>query len=105
MLAKLVNNYLTLRKEQNHDEVMKMMSNNIVIDSQKDGIFKGRGEVYRYFNECSVPSGTWNEPSYINYNTVEVTGTVNFLFFSFDVRGIFYFDEDNKIEKIIIRKL
>jgi len=105
MLPVLVNRYLHFRKEGNVEELMKLLSDKIVIDSQRDGVFTGRGEVYRYYQEYSVPNGTWEEPQYINYNTIEVNGTVKFFLFSFKVRGVFYFDGDNKIEKIIIRKI
>ena len=101
----LVNSYLELRKNNRVNELVNMCSDNIVIDSERDGLFRGRDEVTKYYTDNKAVKGDWDKPYQTDTRTVVVTGRVYFLFLTFNIKATFDFNVIGKIIKITIRRL
>lgn len=104
MLAKLVEQYLHYRSTNNLPKLIALLSDNIVIESERDGVHSGKKEASKYYQEIKA-SGKWEQPVQTAYNEVEVKGSVYVLFLTFGVKATFTFDDDNLIEKIVIKRV
>ena len=97
--------YLELRKENRVTDLVNMCSDNIVIDSERDGIFRGKEEVTGYYTDNKAVKGDWDQPYQTDTRTVVVTGRVYFLFLTFHIKATFDYNVIGKIVKITIRRL
>ena len=97
--------YLERRKNNRVIELVNMCSDNIVIDSERDGIFRGKEEVTKYYTDNKAVKGDWDQPYQTDTRTVVVTGRVYFLFLTFNIKATFDYNVIGKIVKITIRRL
>jgi hypothetical protein len=103
----LVKSYMQLRIDGKINNLLDLLTDNIVLVSERDGEFIGKQKVKAYL-EKTKPSGTWAEPrlslSQPEGVTIVVPGQVTFLFMTFDVIASFSVVQGLKISKIEIKR-
>mmetsp|Transcript_7599 Transcript_7599/g.21655 ORF Transcript_7599/g.21655 Transcript_7599/m.21655 type:complete len:107 (-) Transcript_7599:2013-2333(-) len=90
--------YLKLRQACNHEELLKLVSDGITVESSRDGTHKGLDAFKQYLQNVK-PSGDWGEPEPVG-NKVLVKGKVKILFVNVGVGSWFTFTHDGNIEHI-----
>lgn len=102
-LTKTVKEYGKHRLASDFESIFKLCSENITIESERDGKFVGKEQVLNYFEKVS-PQGSWQEPRALSSTCVAVQGTVSVLFINVSVVAYYEFDSSGKIKKVQIKR-
>jgi len=95
--------YMQRRLAEDVEGVLELCADSIVIDNVRDGRHEGKEAVRKYLTDIK-PMGTWtDEPTVVN-DKICISGVVRILFMNWDVTGYVTFNEDNKIEQLILRR-
>jgi hypothetical protein len=100
-MTELVNKYIELRMAKKNVELVALLTDNIVIDSNGTE-YSGKPAVLQYFND-NPPEGEW-QPAEDSENGVIVNGKVERMWMWWDVRATFTLSDD-KITNIVIARV
>ncbi len=71
-----------------------------MIDSEKDGVFRGQSEVRRYLEKVAF-QGEWQNPFWSKEDgAVRVNGLVRLMGMDIKAKILVNFDQNNRIEKV-----
>jgi len=90
--------YFEYRMKGKNEEILHLVTDDIFLESERDGKYRGKEEFKRYLNEIK-PTGAWGEPV-AKEETVVIPGTVRYLMMNWNVLGTCTFDENNLINEI-----
>lgn len=99
----LTKQYYDARLEGNIEKCLTFVSDDIYLDSERNGKFRGKIEFEKYLKDHPF-EGTWGQP-YMESLHVRIDGKVKMFFISVGVKFIVYFDNCGKISKAFIRKI
>eukprot|EP01101_Sappina_pedata_P000118 TRINITY_DN10118_c0_g1_i1.p2 TRINITY_DN10118_c0_g1~~TRINITY_DN10118_c0_g1_i1.p2 ORF type:complete len:122 (+),score=67.97 TRINITY_DN10118_c0_g1_i1:43-366(+) len=103
--SEIVKNYMSSRISKNNEQVVSLVADNITLVSSKDGTYEGKEAFAQYIDKVD-PSGTFDEePTLQEDGSYILKGKVRFLLMDWNVRVIFFFNADDKIEKIDIARV
>ena len=94
--------YLQYRQQGDIEACLGLMSENVVLVSEKDGQFQGKKELRKYL-EKNPFQGKWSQP-YMSPtdNMFRVDGTVKILFMSIKVRISVKLNSSGEIEYVYV---
>ena len=103
----IVSRYVQYRQDCNADKLLKLLADDIVLTSSRDGTFTGKEEFAQYLTQVP-PVGTWDPPmqaSFKNGETVYVVnGTVPAFFMNWPVEAVFTVNKEGLIRKIDVQR-
>ena len=90
--------YFAYRMQEKNTELLQLVADDILLESERDGTYRGREEFKKYLDSIK-PSGTWGEPVVQGENVV-IPGKIRFLMMDWNVLGTCSFNKDNLINHI-----
>ena len=94
--------YLHYRKNGEISKCLELMSDNIVIISEKDGTVKGKKEVEKYLEKNKF-QGDWSLPYWSTEDkSIRIDGKVKLYMLPFNVKILAKFDNNDKINNVWI---
>ena len=94
--------YLRYRQQGDIEGCLGLMSEKVVLVSEKDGQFRGKNELRRYLHKNPF-QGQWSRP-YLSQaeDMIRVDGTVKILFVSIKVKILVKLNSSNEIEYVYV---
>ncbi len=91
-----INKYIEARKNGDTEACLRLVSDNIFFESERDGTYSGKAEFRSYLQKVKF-EGTWNIPEKTGLNQYTIHGKVKILFIQISVKIVMSFDDNNLI--------
>jgi hypothetical protein len=100
--VRVAQQYMTYRQEGRLNELLRLVADDVELDSSRDGHFRGKPEVEKYIRRVK-PRGTWQRATWNEQERrAEVRGLVTFLRFNVNVLAHFGFNRSGEINRIYV---
>ncbi|ELR24868.1 uncharacterized protein ACA1_175430 [Acanthamoeba castellanii str. Neff] len=99
----LASQYIKARLAEDNDTVLSLVTDDIVLVSQRDGTHEGKEAFTKYLKSVK-PTGKWQDPV-LEGDQVVIKGTVTVIFINWSVASFLDFNDDGKITKIEIKRV
>lgn len=95
-------NYMEARLAGRNDDVLKLVADDVILQSSRDGRVEGKQKLRDYITRVKA-TGSWKKPTWNNsLGVAEVLGNVRILMLSIPVVARFTFNGHGKISRISI---
>lgn len=94
--------YMKLRIQGNVDDILKLVSDDVVLKSSRDGEFRGKAQFEKYVRTVK-PTGSWQNASWNDEKKrAEIRGLVRILRIPVAVVAHFGFNRSGQIDSIVV---